>query len=63
MKFALIAALAAAASAVKLAEYPIHLGNYTPKLDEYSDVHPHVQTYTFDSTGGYASINRLRTGY
>ena len=63
MKFYLIAALAAATSAVKLGEYPIHLGNYSPKADEYSDYHPHVQTYTWDSTGGHPSINRLRTGY
>ena len=63
MKFALIAALAAAAEAVKIGEYPIHLGNYSPKDDEYSDYHPHVQTYTWDSTGGHASINRLRAGY
>ena len=63
MKFFVIAALAAATSAVKLGEYPIHLGNYSPKADEYSDYHPHVQTYTWDSTGGYPSINRLRAGY
>ena len=63
MKFALIAALAAATSAVKLAEYPIHLGNYSPKGDEYSYYHPHVQTYSWDSTGSYPSINRMRTGY
>ena len=63
MKFALIAALAAAASAIKLADYPTQTGNYSPREDEYSDFHPHVQTYTWDSTGNYPSINRLRTGY
>ena len=63
MKFVLIAALAAVSQAVKLNEYPIHLGNYSPKADEYSDYHPTVQTYTWDSTGGHPSLNRMRAGY
>merc|ERR1719453_2040755 len=61
MKFYLIAALAAATSSVKIGEYPIHLGNYSPKADEYSDYHPHVQTYTWDSTGGHPSITATLT--
>ena len=63
MKFYLIAALAAATSAVKVGEYPNQTGNYSPRLDEYSDSHPHVQTYTWDSTGSHPSLNRMRQGY
>ena len=68
MKFVLLAALAAVSQAVKLNDfnnfpYPTQTGNYSPRADEYSDYHPHSQTYTWDSTGGYPSINRIRAGY
>ena len=43
--------------------YPSQTGNYSPRMDEYSDFHPTVQTYTWDSTGGHPSLNRMRAGY
>ena len=63
MKFALIAALIATATAIKLGEYPNQTGNYSPRGDEYSDLHPHAQTYTWETTGGHAANNRVSDGY
>merc|ERR1712159_333435 len=69
MKFVILAALASFTQAIKLGDdcanchVPSQTGNYSQRADEYSDYHPHVQTYTWDSTGGYPSINRLRPGY
>ena len=70
MKFVLLAALAAVSQAVKLTTnpgtyegLPSQTGNYSPRADEYSDYHPHVQTYTWDSTGGHIGLNRVRAGY
>ena len=63
MKFVVLAALAVVSQAIKLGDYPSQTGNYSPREDEYSDYHPHVQTYTWDSTGGHPSLNRMRAGY
>ena len=64
MKFVILAAIAAVSQAVKLSDSPpSQTGNYSPRADEYSDFHPTVQTYTWDSTGGHPSLNRMRAGY
>ena len=62
MKFVLLAFIASV-QAIRFVDPPSQTGNYSPRADEYSDYHPHVQTYTWDSTGGYPSINRIRPGY
>merc|ERR1711998_286984 len=69
MKFVILAAIASFTQAIKLGDdcanchVPSQTGNYSPRADEYSDYHPHAQTYTWDSTGGHPSLNRMRQGY